>query len=154
MRVPPVTQLALCFGLAIALGTYFPIHNLPTPFWLIGLLVLAGLIFLIPAVVSFVQAQTTVNPQTPSEATTLVTTGVFSVSRNPMYVGMLFLLLAFVLWLGALSSFLAVVIFYVSIDRFQIKSEEQSLRENFGHAFQEYATRVPRWLFVKNGALK
>lgn len=151
MKIPPLAQLAICFALAGGLVAYLPILSFQSPNWLIVVEVIAGAAFLLPAVVSFIKHKTTVNPQSPSDATTLVTDGIFDISRNPMYVGMLILLLAFVLWLGEVSAFIAVAVFFVSIDRFQIKSEEQSLRVNFGEAFDEYAMRVPRWLIIRNG---
>ena len=150
MRIPPLAQLAICFALAAALSKYLPVIRFATPTWLVVFEVLIGVTFLLPAVFSFIKHKTTVNPQSPFDATTLVTSGVFSISRNPMYVGMLLLLLAFVLWLGAVSSAIALLFFYFSIDRIQIRSEEQSLCENFGEEFDKYAKRVPRWLILRN----
>lgn len=151
MKVPPLAQLAICFAIAGGLATYMPILRFHAPSWLVAIEITAGTAFLVPAVVSFIRHKTTVNPQSPSNATSLVTSGVFSISRNPMYVGMLLLLLAFVLWLGEVSALFAAVVFFISIDQFQIKSEEQSLREKFGEAFTKYAKHVPRWLIIRNG---
>ena len=151
MKIPPLVQLAICFAIAGGLATYVPILSFHTPSWLVVFEIIIGIAFLIPAVMSFIRHKTTVNPRSPSDATSLVTNGVFSISRNPMYLGMLLLLLAFVLWLGEVSALFAAVIFFISIDQFQIRSEEQSLRENFGEAFTEYAKRVPRWLIIRNG---
>ncbi len=151
MKIPPLAQLAICFAIAGGLSAYMPIFRFHAPNWLVAIEVIAGAAFLVPAVVSFILHNTTVNPRSPSNATSLVTSGVFNISRNPMYVGMLFQLLAFVLWLGELSALFAAVIFFISIDRFQIRSEEQSLRKKFGEAFTEYAKRVPRWLIIRNG---
>lgn len=151
MKVPPLAQLTICFALAGGLATYMPILRFHAPNWLVAIEIIAGTAFLVPAVMSFVRHKTTVNPQSPSDATSLVTSGVFNISRNPMYVGMLLLLLAFALWLGEVSALFAAVIFFISIDQFQIRSEEQSLREKFGEAFTEYAKRVPRWLIIRNG---
>ena len=107
MLIPPLAQLALCFAIAGGLAAFLPIWEFHAPNWLIVLEAVLGVLFLMPAVVSFVRHQTTVNPQTPSDATTLVTGGIYGISRNPMYVGMLLLLLAFVLWLGNVSAALA-----------------------------------------------
>lgn len=150
MRIPPLAQLAICSLMAGGLAIYVPILSFHAPSWLVAIEVIAGITFIVPAIINFTRHKTTVNPQSPSNATSLVTSGVFSISRNPMYVGMLLLLLAFVLWLGEMSALLAAVIFFISIDRFQIRSEEQSLREKFGEAFSEYAKRVPRWLIIRN----
>ncbi len=64
-----------------------------------------------------------------------------------MYVGMLLLLLALAAWLAAASSLLPAIAFLLSIDRGQIRREEESLRQIFGAAFETYANQVPRWLF-------
>lgn len=149
MNIPPLAQLALCAVIASLLSAFAPMMAFKAPAWLIAFEAIAGAAFLLPAVVSFVQHKTTVNPQSPDAATTLVTSGVYSITRNPMYVGMLFLLIAFVLWLGALSPVLAAIAFFLIIDRFQIKEEEQALTEIFGKSFQAYTERVPRWLFIR-----
>jgi protein-S-isoprenylcysteine O-methyltransferase Ste14 len=149
MKIPPLAQLALCAGIATLLAAFAPLVALNASIWLVASVSLTGTVFLLPAVVSFVRHKTTVNPQSPEATTTLVTSGIYSVTRNPMYVGMLILLIAFVLWLGALSAVLAVVAFFVIIDRFQIRGEEQALTQIFGKPFQVYAERVPRWLFVR-----
>lgn len=151
MRIPPLAQLAICFSIASGLATYMPILAFHAPSWLVAIEIIAGTAFIVPAIMSFIRHKTTVNPQSPINATSLVTSGVFSISRNPMYIGMLLLLLAFVLWLGEVSALFAPIIFFISIDRFQIRSEEQSLREKFGKAFTEYAKCVPRWLIIRNG---
>lgn len=151
MKIPPLAQLAICLVFASILTEYLSIMSFNSPSWLVIVGTIAGLAFLIPAVMSFIQQETTVNPQSPSNTTSLVTSGIFGISRNPMYVGMLLMLLSFVLWLGEVSSFIAPIIFYISIDRFQIRFEEQYLHQKFGEAFMEYTKRTPRWLIVRNG---
>ena len=147
MKIPPLIQMTICCVIAIVLATYLPLYSFEAHWLVVVTVGLAGTLFLLPAVVSFVRQNTTVNPQTPSAATTLVTNGVYGVTRNPMYVGMLLLLLSFALWIGDASAFVAVLIFFLTIDRFQIRREEESLRQIFGPAFEEYAKRVPKWLF-------
>ena len=149
MNIPPLAQLALCAVVASLLEAFAPLIAFNAPAWLIAFEAIAGVVFLLPAVVSFVKHKTTVNPQSPDAVTTLVTSGIYSITRNPMYVGMLLLLIALVLWLGALSPVLAVIAFFLIIDRFQIKGEEQALTHIFGKSFQDYAARVPRWLFIR-----
>lgn len=151
MKIPPLVQLAICVVIASILAAYLPIMSFHSPSWLVVVGTVVGVTFLIPAVMSFIRHKTTVNPRSPSNTTSLVTSGIFSISRNPMYVGMLLLLLSFILWLGEVSAFIAAVIFYISIDQFQIRSEELSLREKFGEAFTEYTKRVPRWLVIGKG---
>lgn len=149
MNVPPLLQLASGVALAAALAAYVPLGELKTPAWVVIATALAGGLFLLPAVSSFARHQTTVNPQAPSQTTTLVTTGVYGVTRNPMYVGMLLILITFVLWLGAPSALVIVVTFFLSIDRFQIRAEEHVLGKKFGNNYQEYRGRVSRWLIIR-----
>ncbi|KEJ89006.1 methyltransferase family protein [Sulfitobacter donghicola] len=148
MNIPPLAQLALCIVIAGLLAAFIPIALFEASPWLVVATALAGVLFLLPAVLSFIRHKTTVNPQSPDMATTLVTNGIYSVTRNPMYVGMLIVLMAFVLWLGAVSAVSAVLAFYLMIDRGQIRGEEAALTQTFGKHFEDYAARVPRWLFI------
>ena len=152
MKIPPLAQLVFCLVISAVFATYLPMIRFSVNTVVITFVValtLLGLAFILPAVVSFIKHKTTVNPQALANTTTLVTSGLFGVSRNPMYVGMLGLLLAFTLWLGAISAIVGVAIFFVSINELQIRAEEESLHEIFGDAFDEYTQRVPRWLFFK-----
>lgn len=151
MKVPPLALLAICTAIAAVFANYIPIMRFTVPSWLVLLELIAGFVFLAPAVFSFVKHKTTVSPLSTSEATTLVTSGIFSITRNPMYVGMLLILVAIVLWFGAISGLVAVPLFFLVIDRFQIRVEENHLFEKFGKAYRDYAQRVPRWLFIRGG---
>ncbi len=149
MNIPPLAQLLAGLALAGLLATYLPLGDFDAPALLVVIMALAGGVFLLPAVLSFVKHETTVNPLSPSQTTTLVTDGIYSITRNPMYVGMLLILTAFVLWLGAPSAGLAAGAFFLSIDRFQIRSEERFLGQIFGKHYEDYTKRVPRWLIVR-----
>ncbi|WP_299030613.1 isoprenylcysteine carboxylmethyltransferase family protein [uncultured Sulfitobacter sp.] len=148
MNIPPLAQLALCMVTAGLLAAFLPLISFDAPAWLVATTAAAGMLFMLPAVMSFIRHKTTVNPRSPDRATTLVTSGIYSVTRNPMYVGMLIVLMAFVLWLGAVSAVSAVLAFYLMIDRGQIRGEEAALSRTFGKPFEGYAARVPRWLFI------
>jgi protein-S-isoprenylcysteine O-methyltransferase Ste14 len=119
--------------------------------WLIAFEMIAALAFLLPAVGSFRKHDTTVSPISPDAASTLVTDGVYSITRNPMYVGMLLALIGFVFWTGAATAAIAIVAFYFFIDQRQIAVEERALLAIFGDDYRDYAKRVPRWLFVRRG---
>ena len=136
MNIPPVAQLAIFACLAVILATFLPGLTINLPLWLPVLVGLIGVLFLLPAVVSFAIQKTTVDPRTPEAATKLVTSGIYRITRNPMYVGMLLLLLALAAWLAAASSLLPAIAFFLSIDRGQIRREEESLRQIFGAAFE------------------
>ena len=106
----------------------------------------AALLFAGPAILEFSRAKTTVNPLDIAAASTLVTTGIFRISRNPMYVGLTALLMAWAVYLASPSSLLGVVIFVLFTWRFQILPEERVMKEKFGRSYEEYQRRVRRWL--------
>ncbi len=154
MTVPPLVLLIICAIGSTVLARFMPLSAFIAPAWLVGLELFVGAAFLFPAVLSFVKNKTTVSPVSPAEASILVTGGVYSITRNPMDVGMLLILLGINLWLGAASSFAMALAFFIMIDRRQIAVEEKSLLNKFGDAYQDYVKRVPRWLFIRQSVAK
>jgi protein-S-isoprenylcysteine O-methyltransferase Ste14 len=106
----------------------------------------AGLVFGLLGVAAFRASKTTVNPLDLHRSSALVTGGVYQITRNPMYVGMCFVLLAWAAYLSALLPFLGPVVFVLYITRFQIQPEERALEQLFGDEFVQYRIRVRRWL--------
>lgn len=104
-----------------------------------ALLGLAGLL-------QFRIARTTFDPHRPRNSSALVTTGLYGHSRNPMYLGLLLVLLALIAWWGNPLSLLAAPAFVAWMTRFQIRPEERILDELFGDEYQAYCRRVRRWL--------
>ena len=96
--------------------------------------------------VSFRLAKTTVNPNKPDQASALVTTGVYKISRNPMYVGFAFVLAGWGVWLTSLWALLCVLGFICYLTWFQIIPEERALLKIFGQGYSDYKSRVKRWL--------
>lgn len=109
-------------------------------------LVALGTAISIAGVISFRRARTTTNPLRPDAASALVVTGIFTRTRNPMYLGFATTLLAWGAWLAHPAALLAVAGFVAWIDRFQIEPEEQALRALFGTQFELYRARVRRWI--------
>ena len=105
-----------------------------------------GAIFTISGVVSFKKAKTTVNPTTPNAASSLVTTGIYKFTRNPMYVGFLFFLIGWGVFLSNLYALALTVGFVLYMNRYQIKPEEKALEAVFGSEILTYKKRVRRWL--------
>lgn len=95
---------------------------------------------------SFRRKGTTVEPFHPEQASALVTTGSNAVSRNPMYVGLVGLLVAHAVHRGSWSALLPVAAFVAVVDGYQVRFEERALREKFGAEYDAYCERVPRWL--------
>ncbi len=98
------------------------------------------------ALMSFRRARTSINPMVPSKATRLVTDGVFRMSRNPMYLGLLLLLIGWALWLGSASVWLVPPAFAGVITFAQIRPEERALGQLFGAQYLAYRRGVARWI--------
>lgn len=106
----------------------------------------AGLLFVLTGGISFRRARTTVNPLKPEAASTLVTSGIYRYTRNPMYVGFALWLLAWGLYLASPLVLLGVLGFVLYMNRLQIAPEERALGRLFGADFAAYRQRVRRWL--------
>lgn len=98
------------------------------------------------AMFAFVRAKTTINPVTPEEASAVVETGIFAVTRNPMYLGLTLLLVAWAFRLMSPIAFLGPLVFVLYMTRFQIVPEERALSTKFGEAYDDYRRRVRRWI--------
>ena len=147
LKVPPVLQL-LFTAIAMWLVKQWqpPALYYDIPLWLIGLLVTAGLLSCLTGVWLFKQIATTVDPRSPDKTQHLQITGIYRYSRNPMYLGMLLLLLAWCLWLGLFVNVMLLALFVSYITTYQIIPEERILEEKFGDDYREYCQRVRRWM--------
>jgi len=105
-----------------------------------------GTLIGIIAVFSFRKARTSVDPTNPEKASQLVVTGIYKFTRNPMYLGLLFILIGFAIKLGNLYSFIVLPLYVWYITTFQIKVEEEALTEIFKEDFTNYKNAVRRWL--------
>ena len=147
-RVPPLIILLLVGGLMLLLARTVPVRSYELP-WrkpAVGLIAFIGGVIVVSGVVSFRRARTTVNPRQPQLASALVTSGVYRLTRNPMYLGMLLWLIAWTGWLAHPLALLGPALFVVGINRFQIKPEEAALERLFGEAFLAYRRKVRRWI--------
>ncbi len=144
---PPVLVLALGAMMAAALllpGA--PVVPAAARWGLAAALFGAAGLFGFPAFAAFGKARTTINPVRIEQASSLVTTGVYRFTRNPMYVALALLLCAWAAGLGRALPWIGPVVFIAFINRFQIIPEERVLTEKFGDAYEEYRRSVRRWL--------
>jgi protein-S-isoprenylcysteine O-methyltransferase Ste14 len=105
-----------------------------------------GITIILAAILSFRRLQTTINPLQPDKATSLVVSGIFRLSRNPMYLGMLLILIAVSLASGAVVGLFLLPAFIAYISFFQILPEEKAMRELFSDQYAEYCKKVRRWI--------
>lgn len=110
------------------------------------LFVSTGVLIDAVSVVAFIRAKTTVNPIRVDRTSRLVVSGLFRVTRNPMYLGLIAVLVGWALLLGSLGPWLIVVAFERLIVTFQIPAEEAALFARFGDDYLRYTREVNRWL--------
>jgi protein-S-isoprenylcysteine O-methyltransferase Ste14 len=146
-RVPPpvvVLVMAVLMWL-IAQATPLLHFDVAAHKWLAGLLVSVGFVTGMSGVMTFVNAKTTVDPMKPC-ASSMVTWGVYALSRNPMYLGGLIMLLGWAVFLSNALAFSLLPAYVLYINRFQIAPEERALTALFGQSYAAYQVRVRRWL--------
>ena len=110
-----------------------------------GILVFALAIFCL-AVLEFWRHKTTVNPMKIHQTSSLITTGIYRFSRNPIYLADLLILVAWMVWLGAWFNVIWVIGFVIYVTRYQIRPEERVLMEKFPQEWEAYRKRVRRWI--------
>jgi protein-S-isoprenylcysteine O-methyltransferase Ste14 len=140
--------MLLAAGLMWVLAHWMPLAQWISAPWnrLGGLVAAVGIAIAVAAFARFRNAGTTVNPLDPSKASRLVTDGVFRVSRNPMYLGLVLLLIGWAVWLGSASPWLVPPLFVIVLTVVQIIPEEQALSRNFGESYLLYRRSVTRWI--------
>jgi protein-S-isoprenylcysteine O-methyltransferase Ste14 len=146
IRVPPPVYYVSAFLAGVGLELIFPTSWPPFGIRLAATVLAAGAWFALDgaAMVSFRRAGTSMVPMNPTTA--LVTSGPYRVTRNPMYVGMSFLYVAFAFAFGVIWALLFLPAVIVIVDRFVIAREEPYLEQKFGQAYRDYKARVRRWL--------
>ncbi len=144
-RIPPPVIL-LGFGIAMWwLAGHASAYVVSIPILVSAVIAAMGVAVAAAGVLEFSRARTTVNPHRINDASALVMGGVYRWTRNPMYVGLLLVLVAWMLWLGAMSNLVILLLFVVAITELQIKPEEQALAKRFGDEYDAYCRRVRRW---------
>ena len=148
LRIPPpvVALLVAAAMWGIALAT--PSAAIPALARVVMAVALAlvGIGTTISGVIAFRRARTTVNPLQPETTTTLVTSGVYRFTRNPMYVGLAVVLVAWGVFVSPILALPGPLVFIFYMTRFQIVPEERSLSAKFGTDYSTYQAKVRRWL--------
>ena len=145
-KIPPPI-LALVMIVLIYLSSFFIESTTFNYQGSLSLLVLIlGLACAIPSFKLFARYKTTISPLKPSDATALVTEGMYRYSRNPMYLGLLLLTIASTIWFGTWFGIIINILFIFLINFLQIIPEEEALLEIFGEEYEEYKKSVRRWI--------
>jgi len=147
-KIPPPLLVLILSALMKVLSTFESTNSLMFQ-WrypLMSIFLIIAFIFGAPAFRSFAHAKTTINPVNIDQASTLVTSGIYRFSRNPMYVSLTSLLLALASFLSTILVFIGPFFFVMFITRFQILPEESLLALKFNGAYAEYKLKVRRWI--------
>lgn len=147
LKLLPALIFLIFGGFMYLLCVYLPVgyFDFFGRFLLIKIFIVSAILIALIAMFQFYRSRTTIDPRDPSKVTRLVTKGVYNYSRNPMYLALLLLLLAWGLWLGNAFNTIIAAGFVAYMNRFQIMPEEKALRDRFGKAYDQYAIRVRRW---------
>lgn len=146
LKIPPPIVLFVVGCGMWAVAKVGPLVSVPAGAVVGVFLMIAGLALNITGVMTVRKAKTTFNPLRPDTTTALVSTGVFGISRNPMYLAMLIVLLGWAIYLSSPVALVGPVVFVLYINRFQIVPEERALSSLFGASFAEYKSKVRRWV--------
>jgi protein-S-isoprenylcysteine O-methyltransferase Ste14 len=148
LKVPPPVVLLFMAGLSWFASWAAPVLDFALPHRnAIGLaLFVAGICISLLGVTSFRRARTTLNPLKPEKSSALVTSGIYRYTRNPMYLGLLLVLLGWSSFLANVLAFVFLPMFILYMNRFQIDPEERVLVSIFGQEFATYRSKVRRWL--------
>jgi len=148
LKVPPPAIAVLVAAAMWALSRVTPSVQIPSGIRVFLALAIAmvAIGFSVAGVISFRRAKTTLDPTKPQSASSLVSSGIYAVTRNPMYVGLLLVLIALAIFLSSPWTLVGPAAYFLYIGRFQIAPEERALTALFGTEYTEYLSKVRRWL--------
>ena len=143
----PPPLVALTFGFLINYTkNIFPKIEIKNEIIFGSFMIISGLIIILSAIILFKKYQTTITPLNPSNATKLITDGIYKFSRNPMYLGLLLVLSGISIILNLTGGFFFILLFILYINLFQIIPEENAMVDLFKDEFLEYKENVRRWI--------
>lgn len=147
LKLPPVVLALACLGAMWGVARWLPALDVELPLRksMSIVLVTLGAAVGLAGLTAFRRDRTTVDPTRPDRASALVASGVYRVTRNPMYVALALGLAAAAVWMSNVAAMLVPALFVAWITRLQIIPEERALRAKFGAEYDEYASRVKRW---------
>lgn len=148
LKIPPVLLFLACAAIMWITSRTISVaaFSLPIAPMVAVTLTLLGSAIAVAGVVEFRRHSTTVNPTRPEATTSFVGSGIFRVTRNPMYLGLAVALTAWAVYLENTAALLLLPVFVAYMTRFQIKPEERALLSQYGSEYADYAATVRRWL--------
>lgn len=144
--VPPPVFYGVGFAAGLAVAHWIPlgITRPPAVITVAGLLLVAGVGLSLAGIVTVLRHKTTIVPHRP--VATLVTSGPYRISRNPMYTGLALAYLGIALLVGDGWPLLALPLVLLAVYRLAIRPEERYLTSRYADDYAGYRGRVRRWL--------
>ena len=143
----PPPLVALTFGFLINYTkNIFPKIEIKNKIIFGSSMIISGLIIILFAIILFKKYQTTITPLNPFNATKLMTDGIYKFSRNPMYLGLLLMLVGISTILNPIGGFFLIPLFVLYLNLFQIIPEENAMADLFKDEFLDYKKKVRRWI--------
>jgi len=146
IKIPPPILVIILTSLVYFSSTKLELIYLPYRQIVSVIILIIGLIVIVSPVVDFIKSKTTVNPVKFKNVNRLVTTGIYRYSRNPMYLGMILIVISTTVYYLNFLSVFSPLIFYIWINKFQINREEIFLEEKFGGEYLKYKSKTRRWI--------
>ena len=146
MKIPPPILVLILVVSSFLSSKKIDVIHIPHQTLVSILILLIGILILIIPVTKFIKYKTTINPIEFKKVNKLVTSGIYKYSRNPMYLGLLLIVISSSILYLNIYSVSTPIFFYYWINRFQIQREEIFLTEKFGKEYLSYKTKTRRWI--------
>ena len=146
IKIPPPILVIILTSLVYFSSTKLELIYLPYRQIVSVIILIIGLIVIVSPVVDFIKSRTTINPVKFKNVNRLVTTGIYRYSRNPMYLGMILIIISTTVYYLNFLSVFSPLIFYIWINKFQINREEIFLEDKFGSEYLKYKSKTRRWI--------
>ena len=145
-KIPP-PLVALTFGFLINYTKdIFPKIEIRNQIIFGSFMIIIGLIIILSAIILFKKYQTTITPLNPSNATKLITDGIYKFSRNPMYLGLLLVLFGISIILNTIGGLFLIPLFILYLNLFKLIIEENAMDDLFIGELLEHTEIVKRWI--------
>ncbi len=141
---PPIVTIVFLFVIFFTKDLFRFSLTLPSSLGFI--IILVGLMIIFIAARQFKAVNTTINPIKPENASVLVNKGIFSYSRNPMYLGMLLIIIGFSIIHNLMAIIAIMPIWIIYMTYFQIIPEEEAMKILFKEDFVNYCIKTRRWI--------
>ena len=146
MKIPPPILVLILVVSSFLSSKKIDVIHIPHQTLVSILILLIGILILIIPVTKFIKYKTTIDPIEFKKVNKLVTSGIYKYSRNPMYLGLLLIVISSSILYLNIFSVSTPIFFYYWINRFQIQREEIFLTEKFGKEYLSYKTKTRRWI--------